>query len=61
LKGNKMMSVHTMVLKLEACISVVNQDQAFEARFFKWKVNYAWSKVELKLDWISDEEINRDV
>jgi hypothetical protein len=35
LKGNKMMSVHTMVLKLEACISVVNQDQAFEARSFK--------------------------
>jgi hypothetical protein len=35
LKGNKMMSVSTMVLKLEVCISVVNQDQAFEARFFK--------------------------
>jgi hypothetical protein len=32
LKENKMMSVHTMVLKLEACISVVNQDQTFEAR-----------------------------
>jgi hypothetical protein len=32
-KENKMMSVHTMVLKLEACISVVNQDQAFEAGF----------------------------
>jgi hypothetical protein len=61
LKGNKMMSVHTMVLKFEACISVVNQDQAFKARFFKWKVNCAWSKVELKVDWISDEEINRDV
>jgi hypothetical protein len=61
LKGNKMMSVHAMVLKLEACISVVNQDQAFEARFFKWKANCAWSKVELKVDWISDEEINRDV
>jgi hypothetical protein len=35
LKENKMISVHAMVLKLEACISVVNQDQAFEARFFK--------------------------
>jgi hypothetical protein len=35
LKENKMMSIHTMVLKLEACISVVNQDQAFEAWFFK--------------------------
>jgi hypothetical protein len=28
-----MMSIHTMVLKMEACVSVVNQDQAFEARF----------------------------
>jgi N-acetyl-anhydromuramyl-L-alanine amidase AmpD len=33
LKENKMMSIHFMVLKLEACISVVNQDQAFEAGF----------------------------
>jgi hypothetical protein len=33
LKENKMMSVHTMVLKMEACISVVNQDQAFEEGF----------------------------
>jgi hypothetical protein len=30
-KENKMMSVHTMVLKMEACISVVNQ--AFEEGF----------------------------
>jgi hypothetical protein len=30
LKENKMMSTHFMVLKMEACISVVNQDQAFE-------------------------------
>jgi hypothetical protein len=30
LKENKMMSVHTMVLKMEACTSVVNPDQAFE-------------------------------
>jgi hypothetical protein len=33
LKGNKMMNVHTIVLKMEACISVVNQDLAFEAVF----------------------------
>jgi hypothetical protein len=33
LKENKMMSIHFMVLKLEACISVVNQDQSFEAGF----------------------------
>jgi hypothetical protein len=33
IERKKMMSVHTMVLKLEACISVVNQDQAFEAGF----------------------------
>jgi hypothetical protein len=32
-RENKMMSVHTMVLKMEACISVVNQDQAFEVGF----------------------------
>jgi hypothetical protein len=32
-KENKMMSVHTIVLKMEACISVFNQDQAFEAGF----------------------------
>jgi hypothetical protein len=33
LKENKMMGIHFMVLKMEACISVVNQDQAFEAGF----------------------------
>jgi N-acetyl-anhydromuramyl-L-alanine amidase AmpD len=33
LKENKMMSIHFMILKMEACISVVNQDQAFEAGF----------------------------
>jgi N-acetyl-anhydromuramyl-L-alanine amidase AmpD len=33
LKENKMMSIHFMVQKMEACISVVNQDQAFEAGF----------------------------
>jgi hypothetical protein len=35
LKENKMMNVHTMVLKLEACISIVNQDKAFGAGFLK--------------------------
>jgi hypothetical protein len=30
-------------------------------RDFKMKVICGWSKVELKVDWISDEEINRDV
>jgi hypothetical protein len=38
LKENKMMSVHTMLLKLEACISVVNQDQAFGAGFSNEKL-----------------------
>jgi hypothetical protein len=33
LKENMMMSIHFMTLKMEACISVVNQDQAFEAEF----------------------------
>jgi hypothetical protein len=33
LKENKMLSILSMVLKMEACISVVNQDQAFEAGF----------------------------
>jgi hypothetical protein len=33
LKENNVMSVHTMVLKMEACISVVNQNLAFEAVF----------------------------
>jgi hypothetical protein len=33
LKENKIMSIHIMVRKMEACISVVNQDQAFEAGF----------------------------
>jgi hypothetical protein len=32
LKENKIINVH-MVLKLEACTSVVNQDQAFEVGF----------------------------
>jgi hypothetical protein len=33
LKENKMMSILFMVLKMEACISIVNQDLAFEAVF----------------------------
>jgi hypothetical protein len=33
LKENKMKSIHTMVLKMEACVFVVNQDQTFEAGF----------------------------
>jgi hypothetical protein len=33
LKENKMMSIHTMVLKMEACTFIVNQDQTFEAGF----------------------------
>jgi hypothetical protein len=49
LKENKMMSVHTMVLILEACISIVNQDQAFGAGFsnerlivYEAKCNSKW-------------------
>jgi hypothetical protein len=33
LKENKMMSIHTMVLKMEACTFIVNQDQTFKAGF----------------------------
>jgi hypothetical protein len=33
IEREQMMSLHTMVLKMEACISVVNQDLAFEAVF----------------------------
>jgi hypothetical protein len=41
LKENRMMSVHTRVLKMEACISVVNQDLAFEAVFSnEWLIVY---------------------
>ena len=46
--------------KLETCTFIVNQDQAFEEKF-QMKFTYGWSKVELKVDWVSDEEINRDV
>ena len=45
--------------KLEACIFVVNKEQAFEA-VFQMKINYGLSKVELNVVWVSDEEINRD-
>jgi hypothetical protein len=43
---------------LEACILIVNQDQAFEV-IFQMK-NKCWCKAKLKVDWISDEEINQD-
>jgi hypothetical protein len=33
LKENKMISIHTMVLKMEAYTFLVNQDQTFEAGF----------------------------
>jgi hypothetical protein len=46
---------------LEACIFVVNEEQAFEASCFKWKLYYGWSKVKLKVDWVSNEDINQDV
>ena len=45
--------------KLEACIYVVNQEQAFEV-VFQMKIKFRWSKVELNVVWVSDEEINRD-
>jgi hypothetical protein len=44
---------------LEACKFVVNQEQAFEV-VFQMKINCGWSKAKLNMDWISDEEINRD-
>jgi hypothetical protein len=44
---------------LEACIFVVNQEQAFEVGF-QMETNYGWSKVEFNVVWVSDEEINRD-
>jgi hypothetical protein len=44
---------------LEACISVVNQEQAFEVGF-QVKDNFRRSKYKLNVDWVSDEEINRD-
>jgi hypothetical protein len=31
------------------------------SRVFKWKVNCVWGNAELKVDWVSDEEINRGV
>jgi hypothetical protein len=42
---------------LEACIFVVNQEQAFEAGF-QMKIKCGRSKAKLKVDWVSDEEIN---
>ena len=46
--------------KLEASVFVVNLEQAFEA-VFQMKIKYGWSKVELNVVWVSDEEINRGV
>jgi hypothetical protein len=45
--------------QLEACIFVVNQEQTFEASF-QIKINCGRSKAKLNMDWVSDEEINRD-
>jgi hypothetical protein len=42
---------------LEACIFVVNLEQAFEV-VFQMKINCGWSKAKLKMDWVSDKEIN---
>jgi hypothetical protein len=44
---------------LEACIYIVNQEQAFE-EVFQIKVKYWWSKAKLNMDRVSDEEINQD-
>jgi hypothetical protein len=44
---------------LETCIFVVNQEQAFE-EVFQMKINCGWSKTKFNVDWVSDEEINRD-
>jgi hypothetical protein len=44
---------------LEACIFVVDQEQAFEAGF-QTKDNCGLSKAKLNVDWVSDDEINRD-
>jgi hypothetical protein len=45
---------------LEACTFIVNQDQTFEAGFQMKQIMYE-AKWNSKVDWISDEEINRDV
>jgi hypothetical protein len=45
--------------KLLACIIIVNQEQAFKA-VVQMKINGGWSKAKLNLDWVNDEEINRD-
>jgi hypothetical protein len=44
---------------LEACIFIVDQEQAFEVEL-QMKVNCGWSKVKLNMDWVGYEEINRD-
>jgi hypothetical protein len=54
------MSVNFMVLnwKLAYSLSIKNKHLKWD---FQMKNNYGCSKVELKVDWVSDEEINRDV
>jgi hypothetical protein len=54
------MSVNTMVLnwKLAHSLSIKIKHLKWD---FQMKVNCVRRKVELKVDWISDEEINRDV
>jgi hypothetical protein len=54
------MSVHTMVLNWKLAHSLSIKIKHLK-RDFQMKANCVWSKVELKVDWISDEEINRDV
>jgi hypothetical protein len=44
---------------LKACIFVVNQEKTIGALFLM-KINCWWSKAKLNVDWVSDEEINRD-
>jgi hypothetical protein len=53
------MSLDFMVLnwKLAYSLSIKNKHLK---RGFQMELNYGWSKVELKVDWVSDEEINRD-
>jgi hypothetical protein len=60
LKENMIMSVHTMVLNWNLAHSLSIKIKHLK-RGFQMKVNCVWSKVELKVDWISGEEINQDV
>jgi hypothetical protein len=60
LKENIRLSVHTMVLNWKLARSLSIKIKHLK-RVFQMKDNCIRSKVELKVDWISDEEINRDV